>query len=337
MRAIPKLWQLVGVACVLSLAANSSPVPALNLADLIGGADLIVAGSVVSVKELGAAEAEVDGRSQRVHLMTGTVRIAKVLKGNPRTQDIKLHWILPEESNGYAGIPEGTYRLIFLRSGSGSTYQVASVHYPTLVAAPETQIRGTTVLDRVIDQVAAVVRSTATHPEDRVEAINVLSTIESATVVSILQHALQDQDTSVQLGAAAALLERNDISALPVVEATLLSPAANLPQYLRHNLLYGISEGVKDEKAIPMLSRLMSLSDVETRRSAASALRHTLSRQAIAPLLDALSDPDFEVRYYAATGLAEITGQSDWRPLMEDFKANEQKYLTHWKNLAKPQ
>jgi len=335
-RAIPKLSQLVGVACVLSLVANCSPVPALNLAELIGRADLIVTGSLVSVKQLGLIKAEVAGRSRQVHLMTGTVRIAEVLKGNPRGQDVTLRWIVPEESDGYASIPEGIYRLIFLRSGTESSYEVASVHYPTLVAVPETQSEGTTVTDRVINQLAAVVRSTTTRPEDRVEAINALSTIESATVVSILKRALREQDASVQLAAAAILLERNDISALPLVEAKLVSPVANLPPYLRHNLLFGISEGVKDEKAIPMLSQLMQLSDVEARRSAASALRHTQSREAIVPLLSALSDRDFEVRYYAAIGLAETTGQSDWRPLMEDFKANEQKYLIHWKNLANP-
>ena len=92
---------------------------------------------------------------------------------------------------------------------------------------------------------------------------------------------------------------------------------------------------MKTEAAIPILVKLLSAADVEARRAAASSLRHTQSQAALGPLATALQDGDFEVRYLAVIGLAEITGQGEWRPLREDFKDNQERYIGHWQQWAK--
>jgi hypothetical protein len=244
--------QLVGLLCLCPPLLYSVPIPALSLSELVGSADVIVAGSLLSIKELGTSYAEVGGGEQMVHLMTATVEIGEVLKGSQHISAVTLRWILPEESNGYAGVPAHVYRLMFLRR-SGSGYGLASVYYPTLPAIPGIQTEGTTALDRVITQLAAVVRSAAGSSQDRIEAINALDTVENAAVASTLRGALLDKNKSVQLRAASALLEHNDISALRIAEDVLRGPRSNLPEYLFHNLLYGISVGIKDERAIPTL------------------------------------------------------------------------------------
>jgi HEAT repeat protein len=139
----------------------------------------------------------------------------------------------------------------------------------------------------------------------------------------------------LRLAVAGALLARNDILALPEVESALLHPAPTAPPYLLHNLNYAISEGVKDQAAIPALARLLRASQPETRRAAASALMHTGTAACIPALLSGLSDPDMHVRYYGAVGLAEITGQLEWRPNMDDFMSHEQRYLSHWREWAR--
>ena len=68
------------------------------------------------------------------------------------------------------------------------------------------------------------------------------------------------------------------------------------------------------------------------RQAAAHALRDTRSQRALAALILGLYNSDFEVRYYAVIGLAEITGTPQWRPLESDFKARESEYLTYWKS-----
>jgi hypothetical protein len=43
-----------------------------------------------------------------------------------------------------------------------------------------------------------------------------------------------------------------------------------------------------------------------------------------------LGDPDTKVRYFSVVGLAEITGQPEWRPKPDDFAAFGTKYVNHW-------
>ena len=52
-------------------------------------------------------------------------------------------------------------------------------------------------------------------------------------------------------------------------------------------------------------------------------------------MIEALWDPDREVRYYAVVGLGEITGQNEWTPATDYFAQNEEKFLTHWREWAK--
>ena len=40
-------------------------------------------------------------------------------------------------------------------------------------------------------------------------------------------------------------------------------------------------------------------------------------------LRNALGDSDFQVRYDAVVGLAEIIGETAWRPSVRDFRADE--------------
>jgi hypothetical protein len=55
----------------------------------------------------------------------------------------------------------------------------------------------------------------------------------------------------------------------------------------------------------------------------------------LCPLATTLDDTDFEVRYYGVTGLAEISGQLEWHPNMEVFRAEEARYLRHWRDWAR--
>jgi len=79
-----------------------------------------------------------------------------------------------------------------------------------------------------------------------------------------------------------------------------------------------------------MLSRMAHAKELETRRAAASALRHTGAKSALAPLAYLLNDNDLQVRHEAIVGLAEITGDLEWGPNLDLFQSQEQQYLKHW-------
>jgi hypothetical protein len=329
---LPLLAAFLGM---LSASADGRPIPGLDLAALISRADVIVTGELVSLTQSGTSMVAMPEGARTAKVMLADISVDQVLKGYLGTPRATVRYVWPEEWNGYGGLPQHRYRLVFLRRSSGTTYELVSPYYPSLAAVPGSTVQGSSDVDRVASSLGAVVMSEGASPADQIEAIGALAMLTSPEIVSPLRYALNRTDVSVRLSAAAALLQHNDMAALEPAEVAIRSSGLEIPSYLRHNLLYAISEGVRDERAIPTLSRLFSLRDDETRRAVVTALRHTGSRVAIGTFLVALDDPDFAVRYYAVVALAEITGQTEWRPLMEDFKANEQHYLAHWREWGK--
>lgn len=162
------------------------------------------------------------------------------------------------------------------------------------------------------------------------QAVEVLKNVRTEPATLALRQAATSADLPLQLGANAALLWRNDISAFSSAVAVLLNPPAGADKVLLRRLAASV-EGVSDAAAVPLLNRLIRARDAFLRRAAASALRHTAVDAAINPLLAVLNDPDREVRYQAVIGLAELTGQYDWAPSIDLFQRDEQAYLSHWR------
>ncbi|PYR78440.1 MAG: hypothetical protein DMF86_05845 [Acidobacteria bacterium] len=176
-----------------------------------------------------------------------------------------------------------------------------------------------------------MVESPAVTAGDKRAALYELSTIKEKSTTRLLRRALADSDESVRLTAAALLLAANDIAGLNIAEDALRRDTPEASDAILHNLRYALSEGVKTEAAVPAISRIFKSRDVDTRRAAASALRHIGSDAARPELARALNDADFEVRYYAVIGLAEITGDKTWRPSVDEFRHSEARYVEYWK------
>jgi hypothetical protein len=331
-----RFWFAFTVFVLLYVVATEATlVPTLELDNLSDDAALIVVGQITSVQEVGKTTVPIGNRSVSARMMIADLRVDQVLKGATQTNSsLRFHFALPDEFIGWRSITPQSYRVFFLTDNSGEL-KVANPYYPSVVAIPGAESRGETAIERVAHQLGAVLESSRTPIEQKQEAVFTLNSSRSPAAVRALRSAAEIQDVTVRLSVAAALLEHNDISILPYAEDALLKPNPTLSPDLLHNLSYAISEGVKDDRAIPSLTKLLHASNVEARRAAASALTHTGSTSSIDPLLSALGDPDRDVRYYSAIGLAEITGQTDWRPNMDDFFSDEQHFLNHWKDWAR--
>lgn len=325
---------LAFIILLFSVLGSSRPGPILDVDELTKKADLIVVGQVTSVREIGKEVLQTENERVPVRIMLGELRVDRVLKGTSDPPSLRFRFLLPEIFIGWSGVDPLSYRLFFLKVSAGEL-EFLSPYYPSLVAVPGVPVEGSSAVERVVGQLGAVLLSPITSTGQKQEAIYPLSRTKSPAATEVLRSGLREKDVIVQLSVTAALLERNEISGLHIAEKALLNPRPGIPQYLLHNLSYGISEGIKQEKAIPSLTRLLNATSPEVRRAAASALRHTGSRSAIDPLLSALGDSDLEVRYYSVVGLAEITGQSEWRPNMDDFLSDQQRYLNHWKDWAR--
>jgi hypothetical protein len=316
----------VPVACVI--------IPGLDVTRLTEEANLIVVGQVTSVWESDKTMIEVQGNKVPARKMIGEIRSDRILRGPSDLRSIRFHYFLPEKSLGYQSIQPLSYGIFFLKRSRGD-YEFVSPYYPSVAAVPGIAVQGENDLDRVVGQLAGILDASESSLDQKLEAVYVLSRTKGSSVTPALKSHLQEKDEKLQLSVVAALLERNDMSGLEIAEKTLLAPADSLPPYLLHNLSYAISEGLNDERAVPSLTRLLGARSTETRRAAASALWHTQSALAITPLIAALDDEDSEVRYSAVVGLAEITGQSDWRPNIFVFQSDQKRYLNYWKEWAK--
>jgi len=303
---------------------------------LTADASLVAVGQITSVREVERTTVQLGNLTAPARAMVAELHVDHVLKGTTEgsSSSVSFHFVVPDEFIGWQSVTLLSYRVFFLAESSGEL-RLANPYYPSVVATPGAEMQGGTPIERVINQLGAVLESTQTPVQERREAVFALSSTTSPAAIHALGRAAEVKDVTLRLSVAAALLEHNDISTLQFAEDTLLKPDPALSADILHNLSYGIFVGVKDERAVPSLTRLLRAGSFETRRAAASALMHISSNSCIDPLLFATADSDLEVRYYSVVALAEITGQTDWRPNMDDFVSDQQRYLNHWKDWAK--
>jgi hypothetical protein len=325
------VWSLL--IMLFSLAkAKADPVPVLDLTVLTHDADQIVVGQVVAVWEIEHTSVDMQGQSVPAIRMGASLRGDRVLKGHT-DQPILNFEFLVTDFGPYKRVPPKQYGMFFLRLKSPQQYVVSDPYYPFVVASPDPPVSEGNTFDRVVAEVAHVIMLKLSRNE-RSQAIEALKNVHLRAATKALRHAANDTDISLRLQAIAALLWQNDISSLNTAVEILLNPSPTAEKWLLNNLAASV-EGIKDPKAIPLLTRLLASRDVLARRSAASAIRHTADAAAIESLMTALNDHDHEVRYQAVIGLAEITGQSEWGPSIDLFQRDEQSYLAHWREWAK--
>jgi hypothetical protein len=319
--------------CTIMLTAppiHSVAVSALNLDRVIADSDLIVVGNVTSVREGGTTSVTIESTNFIAHVITGVIHVDQLLKGAPFSGDLPFQFYVPEPYVGWKSVAPNTYAMFFFKIGASSVAEFTNPYYPTVPATLGFQARGTTATELVISILDGVMNSDMSSSTQKIEALDVINYSKSPASTKALRSALNHPDRKMRLGAAGALLERNDTSGLALVTEALSNPSS-LPDGTEGGLLYGIGQGLTDPSAVPALKELLTSPRVEIRRAAASGLMRIGSRDGVAPLLPLLNDPDFEVRFYAVVGIAKAVHQPGWQPNMIDFTRDQDKYLNHWK------
>ena len=314
----------------LPASQMSTAMSPLDLSALTNDADLIAVGSVQTVWEDDSTTMNIQNRSVPARQMVALLNVKSILKGQAESStSLTFKFLVPEAPIGYRGIPTNQVRIFFLRETSPQEYSILNPYYPFIVACEDATPAGGGALDKVVANLAHLLTTPVASLDSRMEAIRVLSSVKTEASTSALLQGAQEQDTSLRLEAAAALLRRNDISTLDMVAKSLIEPSSDINESVREDVVSALDR-VKDPRAIPALAHLLAAGDVQTRRSAAAALRHTGSPEATGALARALDDSDQQVRYSAVTGLAEITGETQGMPSIEVFTNNESPYLAHW-------
>lgn len=315
---------------LLKGVGNSVPVPVLDLKSLVANSPVIAVGEITNIREVARKQMVIRGHEMSVTEMEARMRVDRLIKGNA-PPGLAFHFLLPEFGMGYHGVPAHSYRVVFLKQ-EGNRFEIADPYYPSLPAVPSSSGDDGPALESILNELSAVLESRNTSSNDKEVAVWTLRTVNNTRSTEALRRAVSTEEGTIKLNAVAALLARNDLAALPIAEQVLDAPLGSVRDDVYQNLASAIEVGVSNPQAIPVLIDLLRNQHVRVRRAAAFALHNTKSQLAIKGLVAALSDSDVEVRYYAVIGLAEITDHNDWRPLEEQFRSDEAKYLTYWKN-----
>jgi hypothetical protein len=308
----------------------------IDVPALIRDAKVIAVGEVTDVWEDGRAVSQFDGNSESGRLMQARLGVLRVLKGNAVDELMFTFLRSNLGDSGFVSVNKGEFGLFFFReSDDGLIF--ASHEYPKIIAGQEPCDTAGEPLARVVGELACVIQSPVSAVFDRISALGALATVSAPSATEVLERAVRELPSPLNLLAAIDLVARNDISALPLVEEgarsspmLVISDKGNTMQYHWGRAL----EGLKDPAAIPVLARMLTVDDSEIRQGAVRGLRNTESEAALEPLSKALDDSNFWVRWEAVMALATITHQKDWYPVYDQFKENEQLYLDHWRGWA---
>lgn len=327
-------------AAMLTLSAPATPVPGLDVTGLVRDSSLIAVGQVTTIEEVARGQYEIAGSMRSARLMKAGLKLARVLKGAADSA-VAFSYLLPDDFVGYGTLSTKDFGLFFLRPVPEG-WSLTSPHYPFILAERAACATEGEPLARVVAELACSLRAPMAKTRPRWQALQALATIKTEEATIVLKQAVNELPPPLSQYAIAMLLERNEISVLPlIVEAWQHSAAAVVSEdgFSSEGNLGRSLAGVKDEAALPALAQLLESADTEVRRGVAQALRSMETKAAIEPLIKALSDIDWEVRWVAVMGLAGITGPdadgNSWYPSYDAFKQDEQRYLEHWRAWAR--
>jgi len=311
--------------------------PTMDVSALIRDANLIAVGEVTDVWEDGQEEYQVNGISESGRLMRARFGIRRVLKGDAVDELSFTFFRSNLGDSGFVGVDKGEFGLFFFRNSDDGLI-FASHYYPKIIAGQEECVTAGEPVDRVVGELACVIQSPTSAVFDRLSSLRALATVLAPSATEVLRRAVRELHPPFDLLAAIYLVQRNDISALPLVEeGARTSPTLEVSDKGHSIFEYhwgGALAGIKDPAAIPTLARLLTVADSEIRQGAVAGLRNTGSEVALEPLSQALYDSDIWVRWNAVMALAAITHQKEWYPFYDAFKDNEQLYLDYWKAWA---
>jgi len=328
------LWRGFGsivFAILGSTFLSGTLVHPIDLPALVEGCDLIVVGRVTSISETQARRASQPAASAPVEILEGTLAIDALLKGELEGRIVLFEFLKSGAPGAIRPVPQGQYGIFFLR-GKGTSYALADPLYPFLPAVPNGHFVSGPSLDQVVAKLGEILAEANSTDEELASALDALGSTPGTFATETLRHALKATSGQRQLRIASRLVSRNDMTGLDIVETNLRQPG-QLPDEL-HAVLAGSLAGLNDPKAIPALQRLLKTNDQQIARWAVVALRQTHSADALEPLSQLLTNSDAWVRYHAVVGLGEITGQDEWTPAFDEFRQNEAKYLSHWRDWA---
>lgn len=317
-------------------------VPVTSTRSLVDSADLIVAGRVERVQQIGAGSIELNGVNYDRLDFRAEISIDETIKGEAVEPRFILNYSTPSTDSAgnvaRGGLYVNTYGVLFLKR-INQGYKFVSPYTPSLAASPKScgpnwQIKlgedaYHKVLQRILNPLCA-----DSSPEEKNRALSILNWDQDSSAAPFLKATLNfpeiQSDAVARTSILGALLVWKDLSVLPLAEQELFDPSKRTPGYLQSNLVLAMSR-LDPQVSVPLLARALKLSDRDARVAAARFLQYTNSPTAIDVLLTDLDDLDREVQFAVMQSLGNLTNQHWWRPSNVDSDSHWNDCMEHWR------
>ncbi len=324
------VWIVIVLGSIIS-SAFAAVVPVPDVEKLTEQSTLIVVGELTSTqRDIRATTVDFNNRRINVRVQRGTFRIDQVLKGDHQPSSVTVEFAVPDRPLGWSVPPEHAYGLFFFKD-TGGTFELTDVYHAWVPVPRGISVTANTPLEGVVEVLGEVISIPDSNRDMKQIALWYLEFGKSEASTRALRAVITNADPIVGLNAARALMLRGDVSGFEVIKRAFLPGPQSLPNQLEETVPNAIGIGIRDPKSIPDLEELLSSSSRYMRRGIVMALMRTGSPDALNGLRRALADVDAEVRYYGVLGAARITRDAAMTPSMEQFRADEIKYLSYWR------
>lgn len=153
----------------------------------------------------------------------------------------------------------------------------------------------------------------------------------SYQLLNAVDNLCHSSDQAIRAEAAAIMCRVGSLEALDRLVAELRSRSEWLKSECSPRLYLDAIERITDVRALPKLHDLLLDPDAAFHAPAAHALRQIGEPASVPCLVKALDDSEFEVRYLAATALAQIAGDHERYVAVDVFRRRGAELIRYWK------
>jgi HEAT repeats len=299
---------------------------------LFGAAVVVVRGEVKQVTAAGKRAAEWQGAPTVVTTYLAQVVVDKVYKGDA-SKAITIAYSRPDDRICEVSIciqlRAGDFDYFFLDVGKQGL-ELNDSRFGKFRASRRTESRGQMGIDALKSDFVAGLGD----PDEAIRLAQVELVGDSGRKKDTEQ-LLRLLPTADELGRATifhSILQLGDYSVIPSMRK-FLDVHSSVPAIERLRFL-SLSQinALSDSEAADVLIGLSQSPVDDVRESAIHALRTIESPKAIPVFIRALDDRVQLIRYDAVLGLAQIEHNWALAPAVDEFEANEQRYVLAWKS-----
>jgi hypothetical protein len=328
-------YGLFAALLILGMASsgtNARQMPTANVQDMLAKSTVVVVGRIIDTTDDNSAE-------------KAQLRVDRILEGTSVIPGQTIVLTIPQDAGeNYRPVGKQQYGIAFLQPTNPGEWIPVDPFNPLIPASPLRKASS----DDTGQPLKAVTAELTTALEDlqptdgsddadleAFQTIRILRNLPTELTNQPLHKLAADGHRKLsQTWAITALTCQGDTTFLGAVTPLLTASDSGISKLAVNELTWAIrslkfADATQASRASKALIPLLAANDIETRRSAASAIGSYPTTETFKPLIKALRDNDRDVRILAAKGLSSARSIQD-APSANLFLKDEGSYLQYW-------